>query len=232
MIRSEIRIEFLVVVAVPRHEGDDDVLAERQFAHIGRRTIGDDLALADRVAHLHQRTLVDAGVLVRALELAHAVDVDARIARFQVFRRAHNDTLRIDLVDDARALRHDGRTRIAGHDFFDAGADQRRLGLQQRHRLTLHVRAHQRAVGVVVFKERDQRGRDRDQLLRRDVDQVDHARSATACSRRTCGCETRSFTKLPFSSRLALACATVWRISSVADMYCTSSVTWPSSTLR
>ena len=30
--------------------------------------------------------------------------------------------------------------------------------------------------------------------------------------------ETSSFTKRPSASRLALACATVWRISSVADM--------------
>ena len=56
---------------------------------------------------------------------------------------------------------------------FHAGADQRRIGLQQRHGLALHVRTHQRAVGVVVLKERDQRGRDRYDLLRRNVDQVD-----------------------------------------------------------
>ena len=36
----------------------------------------------------------------------------------------------------------------------------------------------------------------------------------------------------PSSSRLAFAWAIVWRISSVADMYCTSSVTWPSRTWR
>ena len=32
------------VVAVPRHEGDEHVAAQRQFAEIGRRTVGDDLA--------------------------------------------------------------------------------------------------------------------------------------------------------------------------------------------
>jgi hypothetical protein len=56
---------------------------------------------------------------------------------------------------------------------FHAGADERRFGAHQRHRLTLHVRAHQRAVGVVVFEERDQRRSDRHQLLRRHVHQVD-----------------------------------------------------------
>jgi hypothetical protein len=41
--------------------------------------------------------------------------------------------------------------------------------LDQRHRLTLHVRAHQGAVRVVVLEERDQRRRDADDLLRRDT---------------------------------------------------------------
>ena len=45
--------------------------------------------------------------------------------------------------------------------------------LDQRHRLTLHVGAHQRAVGVVVLQERDQRCGYRHQLLRRDVDRGD-----------------------------------------------------------
>ena len=54
-----------------------------------------------------------------------------------------------------------------------AGADQRRIRFQQRHRLALHVGAHQGAVGVVVLEERDQRGRHRPDLGRRDVHQVD-----------------------------------------------------------
>ena len=41
----------LVVVAVPRHERDEHVAAERQIAEIGRRTVGDDVALLDPVAH-------------------------------------------------------------------------------------------------------------------------------------------------------------------------------------
>jgi hypothetical protein len=69
-----------------------------------------------------------------------------------------------------------GDDDVAGVDrraALHAGADQRRVGLEQRHRLALHVRAHQRALGVVVLEERDHRGRDRPELLRRDVDQVD-----------------------------------------------------------
>ncbi len=125
------------------------------------------------VADLHQRLLVDAGRLVGALELHQAVDVDAGLGRVGLFRRAHDDAGRVDLVDDAGAARGDRRARIARHDRLHAGADQRRVGAQQRHRLALHVRAHQRAVGVVVLEERDQRRGDRDELLRRHVHVVD-----------------------------------------------------------
>ena len=77
-------------------------------------------------------------------------------------------------------LRGDRGARVARDDLLDAGADERRLGAEQRHRLALHVRAHQRAVGVVVLEERDQRGGDRHELLRRDVDQVDVAPAGSA----------------------------------------------------
>ncbi|OWK21228.1 hypothetical protein AJ88_20100 [Mesorhizobium amorphae CCBAU 01583] len=163
----------LVVVAVPRHERDQHVAAERQIAELGRRTVSDDVALVDAVAHAHQRTLVDAGVLVRTLELHQPVDVDAGLAGIEIFRGADDDTRRVHLVDDAAAAGADGGARVTGNDRLHAGADERRLGAHQRHGLTLHVRAHQRAVGVVVLEERDQRRGDRNHLLRRHVHQVD-----------------------------------------------------------
>ncbi len=125
------------------------------------------------IAYRHQRSLVDAGVLVGALELAQAVDVDARLRGIFLLGRAHDDTRRVDLIDDTGAAGGDCGARIARDDLLHAGADQRRLGLDQRHCLTLHVRTHQRAIGVVVFKERDQCGRDRHELLWRHVDEVD-----------------------------------------------------------
>ena len=172
-MRSERRIEVLEVVAVPRHEGDQHVAAERQFAEIGRGTVGDDVALLHLIAHLHQRTLVDAGVLVGALELHQAIDIDARLGRIGLLRRAHDDTGGVDLVDHAGAARRDGGAGVARNHAFHAGADERRLGADQRHRLTLHVGAHQRAVGVVVLEERDERRGDRNELLRRHVHEVD-----------------------------------------------------------
>ena len=72
---------ILEVVAVPRHERDEHVAAEREIAEIGRGTVGDDVALLHPVANLHQRLLVDAGRLVGALELHQPVDVDRRLGR-------------------------------------------------------------------------------------------------------------------------------------------------------
>ena len=71
------------------------------------------------------------------------------------------------------ALAEHDRAGVAGHDALEAGADERRLAAEQRHGLALHVRAHQRAVGVVVLEERDERRGHRHQLLGRDVHVVD-----------------------------------------------------------
>ena len=67
----------LEVITVPRHERAKHVAAESQFPALGARTVGDDLALLDRVALLHQDLLVDAGRGVRAHELADLVNVNA-----------------------------------------------------------------------------------------------------------------------------------------------------------
>ena len=67
-----------------------------------------------------------------------------------------------------------GVARGAG---LHAGADDRALGLEERHRLALHVRAHEGAVGVVVLEERDQRRGHGDDLLGADVHVLDLVRA-------------------------------------------------------
>ena len=155
----------LEVVALPRHEGDQDVATQRQLAQVRGRAVGDDVAALDLVADPDQRPLVDAGVLVRALELQQVIDVDGLLAARGFLGDPDHDAGRVDLIDHARALGRDGHARIARHRLLHAGADQGRLGLKQRHRLALHVGAHERAVGVVVLEERDERRGDRHQLL-------------------------------------------------------------------
>ena len=70
-LRQDDRV--LVVVALPRHERDEQVLAERHLAAVGAGTVGDDLAGLDPVALVDDRLLVDAGALVGAAELVQPV---------------------------------------------------------------------------------------------------------------------------------------------------------------
>ena len=89
--------------------------------------------------------------------------------------------------------------------------------LHQRHRLALHVRAHQRAVGVVVLEERDQRRGDRDELLGRHVHEVDAVRrddddvAGVTADDEVLGQAGR------LSSITAFACATLYFASSIAE---------------
>jgi hypothetical protein len=109
---------------------------------------------------------VDDRALVGARELVERVLVPLRAL-------GDRDALGVHVGDLARGL---GQSDVAGVDrgaLLHAGSDQRRLGLQQRHRLALHVGAHQRPVGVVVLEERDQRRRHRPDLGRGDVHQID-----------------------------------------------------------
>ena len=55
------------------------------------------------------------------------------------------------LGDHTGALGQDDLSAVAGDSLFHSGADQRRLGQEQRHGLSLHVGAHQCSVGVVVL---------------------------------------------------------------------------------
>src|SRR5262249_28015085 len=146
---------ILEVVAIPWHERDQYIAAEREFAEIGRRAVGNDVALVDAIAYLHQRTLIDAGVLVRALILHQTIDIDTRLCWIGLISRADNDTSRVHLIDDAGASRCDRRARVSGDSTLHPGADKRRLGAHEWDRLTLHVGAHQRPVGVIVFQEWD-----------------------------------------------------------------------------
>ena len=113
----------------------------------------------DLVAELDDRLLVLAGPLVEADELAKRMHF-----------RSDLDPLGVDVRHRALVAGANDHARVQGHVALQAGADDRRLGDQQRHRLPLHVRAHQGPVGVVVLQERNQTGRHADHLARRDVD--------------------------------------------------------------
>src|SRR5581483_2157756 len=109
------------VVAVPRHERDQHVLAEREFAEVGRRTVRQRVALRHHVTDVHQRTLVQVGVLVGTRVLGERVDVHARIvlADFLLID-AHHDARGVDLLDHAAAARGYGDAGVARYRAFYA----------------------------------------------------------------------------------------------------------------
>ena len=210
----------LKVVAAPRHEGDQHIASQRQLALIGARTVGDDLALQHALALLDHRLLVDAGVLVRPLELGELINVAAHFAGelsgMMLALDADDNALGIDRIDDAVALGQNDRAGIARGNAFHPSADDRSFRSQQRNRLALHVRAHQRAVGVVVLEERHQRSGHRNQLLRADVDVVDFVAGDQHKVAGLAGID-QIADKLPLSSSSTLACAITCRSSSQAD---------------
>src|ERR1700722_16108057 len=89
------------------------------------------------------RLLVDAGVLVGALELRELVDVRTNLTRelrgVVLAFYAHDNALGVDRVDDAVALGQNDGAGVAGGDAFHTGTDERSLGNEQRNRLPLHI---------------------------------------------------------------------------------------------
>ena len=107
---------------------------------------------------------VDGSALVGLAELGYDVLLDGAFEGYEVLLLgavvADADGVGVDKLDDALALGDNLGARVAGQLGLDAGADDRSLGAHQRHGLAHHVRAHQRAVGVVVLEEGDERGGD------------------------------------------------------------------------
>ena len=145
----------LVVVALPRHERYQHVAPKRYLALIGGRSVRNGLTGNHLLALLYYRALVYAGALVGALELQQVILLlSALFVGNNYLRRIHigNST--------ALACKH-RNAGILRRLVFYAGCHDRRLRAQQRHCLTLHVRAHQRTGGVIVFQEGDHRRRHR-----------------------------------------------------------------------
>src|SRR5439155_6997312 len=142
-------------------------LHQRELTVLGGIRIREDVATLHALPDANDGTLVETGALVGANELVQAVH--PRLGTVLL----DDDLGGGDRTHGALGLADHDLTGVDGGAELDAGTDQRRLRLHQRHSLALHIRAHQRAVGVVVFDERDERGRHGQDLLRRDVDVVD-----------------------------------------------------------
>jgi len=105
---------------------------------------------------------------------------------------------------------------VASDRLLHPGADERRLRLDQRHRLALHIRTHQRAVCVVVLKNGIKAAATETSCFWRDVDQIDilRARHDEIPPLRQF---VRSATIRPSASVSTLAWAMAYRPSSIAE---------------
>ena len=178
----------LEVVAAPAHERDEQVLTERELALVCRGAVCEAVAGLDLLALLDDGLLVEARAGVAAAKLLEVVAPHALLGvvlelglagRKRAVLGDHDEIGRD--VGDRAALesRHDDAA-VLGGDALETGADIRTLGRHERHALAHHVRAHERAVRVVVLEERNEAGRDGDDLHRRDVHVLDLVRGLVA----------------------------------------------------
>ena len=105
---------ILKVVTIPGHKGDAHVLAKGQLTHVYRRTVGQNVAAINTITHFDNRTLVDTGILVRALVLSQVVDVDGGFTLGDIVSiDTDNDTACINRIDCSRASRHLTNPRVS-----------------------------------------------------------------------------------------------------------------------
>ncbi len=163
---------ILEVVALPRHERDEQVGAQGQFSGHGGRPVCNDLTGLHALPDSDHWALIDARVLVRSLELPQRVLVHG-LRAVQRVAVADADTAGIDFFHHAAV--HCGRDGpgIDRDAVLDTGAHERRLRLDERHGLPLHVRAHQRSVGVIVLQEGNESRGGGYQLLRGNIHVLD-----------------------------------------------------------
>ena len=157
----------LVVVALPGHEADQHILAEGYLALAGAGAVGDNVALVHAVAEGYDWSLVDAGALVGAGKLDELIALDIAAVVLD------GDVLSVGADDLAVVLSKDDNAGVHGTLMLDAGGDDGRLSYHEGNSLALHIRAHQSAVCVVVFKEGDHCCRNGNHHSGADVDVID-----------------------------------------------------------
>ena len=124
------------VVTVPRHESDQHVLTDGDFAQVSGCAVGNHITFGQLVTTLHNGALVNVGVLVRTLVFDEVVNVNAHFARLGfVVVDTNHDAGGIDIVDHTTAIGGDHGARVNCGNPLDTCSDQWLLGAQHRHGL-------------------------------------------------------------------------------------------------
>ena len=158
------------VITVPWHKADQHVLTQGQFTQVSRCTVSNDIPFGQFVTFFDNGTLVNISVLVRTLVFDEVVNINTHFTGlcFGIIHANHN-TGCIHIIYDTTTCCSHNRTRVDCRNTLNASTHKRFFWTQYRNRLTLHVRTHQSAVGIVVFQERHQRSSHRNNLSGRYV---------------------------------------------------------------
>ena len=132
-LRDQDRV--LEIAASPGSKRHQSVAAQRQVAVGNRSAVAQRFAFLDLLAFLDNRALVKTSILVGPDKSPQTVGF---FAQFLVIV-SDNDLDAIHFLDDAGSLGQNNMARIVGDLFLNPGHDQRRLGLDQRRGLPLHV---------------------------------------------------------------------------------------------
>ena len=167
---------ILIVVSLPWHISNKKVAPQRQL------TIFGGIAFSKNVTGLHtlpfvaDRTQVDDHVLVGATVLGNTVFLQSRLEADELFILCtviqNADGRCINILNHAIALSRNHRTAILTDLFLDTCTHNRCFVVEQGNGLAHHVRTHQRTVSIIVFKERNQTGSNRSNLLRCNIHEV------------------------------------------------------------
>ena len=160
---------IFVVVTLPRHISHEEVATQSQFTVFSGITFGKNITGLDTLTLVADGAQVDGHVLIGTTEFGDIIFYRSRIKRhkFFVFRAVvSDDNLRgINVVDHAIAFGRNHRAAVFADLLFNACTHDGGFGADEGHSLAHHVRAHQRAVGIVVFKEGNKSSCNRRNLL-------------------------------------------------------------------
>ena len=111
----------LVVIALPRHIGNNDIVAERKLSAVSRGTVRNRLSFCNVVAHIDERLLIDTGRLVGADKFLQFIMIERTAVRL------NRNGVGGDLRDCAAAPREHHNPRVAGRLVLHPRTDKRRL---------------------------------------------------------------------------------------------------------
>src|SRR4029077_19634776 len=115
------------VVPAPRHECDQYILSECEFAVIGARAIRKDVAGFYTLSCVYGRLLVDARILVRSFELCYFIYIRTGITHESgavlIAINANDDAFGIERIDHSIALATDDASGILRGNSFHTGSN-------------------------------------------------------------------------------------------------------------